>query len=171
MKTMPRLVAFACVLLSALPVQARLYETIQKIETRYGKPIKTVKPEYTATSAALYETNGFRIIVGFYKDSSCYEQFQKPDPKNPKTPLEISETERAAVLQANCPGCSWHGHAQETFSADGRSYYLTTYKLSNEFVTAVYDGDKKSFTIRSLVIDSLNGESEKKRQQENLKDF
>jgi hypothetical protein len=48
---------------------------------------------------------------------------------------------------------------------------LSTYKLSNEFVTAVYDGDKKLFTIRSLIIDTLNAESEKKRQQENLKGF
>jgi hypothetical protein len=158
-------------LLLAATSQARLFETVEQIESRYGKPIKPIKPEYTATSASLYETNGFRIIVGFYKDSSCYEQFQKPDPENPKTPLEISETERAALIQANCPGCSWHGHAQETFSPDGRSYYLSTYKLSNEFVTAVYDGDKKLFTIRSLIIDTLNAESEKKRQQENLKGF
>jgi hypothetical protein len=165
------LMPLACFLLLAATSQARLYETVEQIEARYGKAVKSVKPEFTATAARVYQKNGFRITVGFHNNGSCYEQFQKVDPKNPNAVLEISEAERDSLLQLNCNGCSGRAHAQETFSPDGRSYYLTTYKLSNELVTAVYDGDKKVFTIRSLIVDTENAEVEKKRQRENLKDF
>ena len=103
------LMPLACFLLLAATSQARLNETVQEIEARYGKVIKSVKPEYTATAARVYQKNGFRITVGFYNNGSCYEQFQKVDPKNPNAVLEISETERDSLLQLNCNGCSGKG--------------------------------------------------------------
>lgn len=158
-------------LLSAATAQARLDETVQQIEARYGKPLKGVVPENPATVAGLYEKNGFRITVGFYQNKVCYEKLQKVDPKNPNSFVEISETERDSLLQVNCNGCSWKGHAQETFSPDGRSYYVTTYKTANGPVSAIYDGDKKVFTVRSLVVEQQNSQIEKREQQENLKGF
>jgi len=160
-----------CFLVLSASAFARLDETVPDIEARYGKPLKGVKAESPATVAGLYEKNGLRITVGFCQNKSCYEQFQKPDPKNPNSYLELSETERSQLIDANCKGCGWHGHAEPMTTSDGRIYYLTTYKLSNELVSAVYDGDKKVFTIRSLVVEHQNAEIEKKRQQENLKGF
>ena len=158
-------------LLSAATAHARLDETVKEIEARYGKPLKGVKAESPATVAGLYEKNGLRITVGFCQDKSCYEQFRKIDPKNPNSYVELSETERSQLIDANCKGCSWHGHAEPMTASDGGIYYLSTYKLSNELVSAVYDGDKKVFTIRSLVVENQNAEIERKRQQENLKGF
>jgi hypothetical protein len=160
-----------CFLFLAVSAQARLGETVQEIENRYGKPLKGVKAETPASVAGVYEKNGFRIIVGFYQNKSYYEQISKIDPEKPSSCLEISEAARGSLLQLNCKGCSWKGHAQETFSPDGRSYYVTTYKPSSELVAAVYDGDKKVFTIRLLVVEKQNEADEQKRERENLKGF
>lgn len=166
-----RIVLLFCFLVLSTSAFARLDETVQEVEARYGKPLKGAKAESPATIAGLYEKNGLRITIGFCQDKSCYEQFQKIDPKNPKSYVELSETERSQLIDANCKGCGWHGHAEPMTASDGRMYYLTTYKLTNELVSAVYDDDKKVFTIRSLVEANQNAEIEKKRQLENLKGF
>src|SRR5437870_700320 len=105
MKTLLTTVTFACLVLTAFSVQARIDETVQEVEGRYGKAIKGIKPEGPATVAGLYQKNGFRIIVGFCQGKSYYELFQKLDPKNPNTFLEISQTEQIVLLKANCQGC------------------------------------------------------------------
>src|ERR1017187_9069927 len=90
-----------CFLLLAVPAHARLGETTEQIEARYGKPIKATKPESPATDAEVYEKNGFQITVGFYEGKSYYEQFRKIDPQKPNSFLEITETERNRLLKAN----------------------------------------------------------------------
>src|ERR1017187_1525179 len=160
-----------CFLLLSATAYARLDETVPEIEARYGKPLNGVKAESPATVAGVYEKNGLRITVGFCQNKSCYEQFQKPDPKNPNSYVELSETERSQLIDANCKGCAWHEHSEPLTASDGRIYYLSTYKLSNDLVSAINDGDKKVFTIRSLVVENQNAEIEKKRQQESLKGF
>ena len=56
-----------CLLLSAIPAYARLGETTEQIEARYGKPIQATKPESPATDAEVYEKNGFQITVGYFE--------------------------------------------------------------------------------------------------------
>src|SRR5664280_3485397 len=99
--------AFMFLLLLAIPAYARIDETVQEIQTSYGKPLKGIKPESPATVAGIYETNGFRIVVGFYRDKSYYEQFQKVYPKKTSLIQAITEDERVILLKANCKGCNW----------------------------------------------------------------
>jgi hypothetical protein len=109
--------------------------------------------------------------VGFYQNKSCYEQFQKIDPKNPNSLPAISETERDSLLQANSNGRYWKGEATEVFPSDRRSYYKTTYNRSDGLAKATYEDDKKVFAVRSLVVEKQDEENEKKRQRENLQGF
>src|ERR1039457_4135935 len=90
-----------CFLLLAVPAYARLDETTEQIQARYGKPLSDIKPESPATVARVYEKNGFRIAVGFYEGKSYYEQFRKIDPQKPNSFLEITQTEQNRLREAN----------------------------------------------------------------------
>jgi hypothetical protein len=159
-------------LLPVITAQARLDETIQEIETRYGKPLKGVNAESPATVAGVYEKNGFRITVGFYQNRAYYEKFQKVDPKKANSFLEISDTERSALLKANCKGCNWVGNVLEKrLLLEGRTVYETTYNRSDGLATSTYDTDSKTLVVRSLQVELQKQADEKKRQQENLKGF
>jgi hypothetical protein len=156
-----------CLLLVTTTAYARLGETVQEVETRYGKPLRNFKSESPATVAKVYEKNGFRIIVGFYQDKSYYEQFWKPDPKKPNSFLPISETERETLLRANCAGCQWEKNTP--IFTSGGDYYETTYNRSDGLVRATYDdgAGRLMFTIRSLQKEI----EDKQREKENLKGF
>jgi hypothetical protein len=141
-----------CFLLLAVPAHARLGETTQQIEARYGKPIRATKPESPATDAQVYEKNGFRITVGYYEGKSYYEQYQKIDPKNPNLPVEISETER-----------NWLAKANGLFPENDK--YISWDKLSEGRYTLF------ALTIRSLRVEKQREAEEKKWLEENLKEF
>ena len=144
-----------CFLLLAAPAFARLGETTEQIEARYGKSTKAAKPESPATDAKVYEKNGFRIAVGFYEGKSYYEQFRKIDPQKPNSFLEITETERNRLAKANAlVGYNPLQYVNRSF--DGRS-------------EAIYDS--QVFTIRSLRVENQKEADEKKREADKLKDF
>ena len=141
-----------CFLLLAVPACARLGETSEQIEARYGKPIKATKPESPATDAEVYEKNGFQITVGYYEGKSYYERFLKSDPENSKSFAEITETERNCIAKAN-------GLIPE------KNKYISWDRLSEGRYSQF------SLTIRSLRVEKQKEADEKKREEENLKDF
>jgi hypothetical protein len=195
MKALPRLVVLASFLLLGFPVQARLDETVQEIEARYGKVLKGVKAEYPATVAGLYQTNGFLITVGFYQNKSYYEQFQKIYPKKPNLIQPITEDERVILLKANCKRCDWKERNPVTEQREVKSakkdndilkqmfpehiqiiHYA--YDRSDGLAVAAYDDHSLTLVIRSLVVEKQQEEAkkkvedeEKKRQAEKLKGF
>ena len=148
-------------LLLAIPAYARLGETSEQIEARYGKPIKATKPESPATDAEVYEKNGFQIMVGYYEGKSYYEQFRKPEAKEPHYLQEITETERHYLLTAN--QFSWTNHMQ----TDKGTIWASDY--GKQPAEAVYGN--QVLTIRSLRVKKQREADEKKREEENLKDF
>jgi hypothetical protein len=147
-----------CLLLLTVPAYARLGETTQQIEARYGKPIKATKPESPATDAEVYEKNGFEITVGYYEGKSYYEEFRKPETKEPRHLQQITTTELNCLLKANQISASYSaGGAPETLrSNDGQ-------------VEANYRS--QVFTIRYLRFEKQKEADEKKREEDNLKDF
>lgn len=164
--------------LLALPATARIDETVQEIQTRYGKALKGVKAEYPVTVAGLYQKNDFQITVGFYQGKSYYEQFQKIDPKTRTPSLPISQTEQEALLKANCSGCNWTGHVNQSFRFGEGTLSETVYDRSDNQAKAIYSEKTKTLSIRSVVVEKQDEENkkareteEKKRQAENLKGF
>jgi hypothetical protein len=159
-------------LLSAATALGRLEETVQEIETRYGKALKGVVPESPATVAGLYEKNGFRITVGFFQNKVYYEKFQKIDPEKANSFLEISNMERESLLKANCKGCDWVGTVLEKHMIlENRIVYETTSIRSDGLARATYDTDSRILVVRSLQVEKQQEVDEKKREQENLKGF
>jgi hypothetical protein len=145
-------------LLLAAPAYARLGETTEQIEARYGKPTRAAKPESPATDAEVYEKNGFDITVGYYEGKSYYEEFRKPETKEPRHLQEITTTELNCLLKANqfSPSFSPLDRREKLWSNDGR-------------LEAVYAN--QVFTIRSMRVEKQKEADEKKRLEENLKDF
>lgn len=152
-----------------VPALARLGETPQQIEARYGKPLETAKPDSPATNAEVYAKNGFRIEVGFYEGKSYYEQFRRIDPQEPNSLLEITETEREWLLNANDAPYKGRWSSAVSPLQNGASQEEATYKHIDGWLVATYR--KRVFTIRSLRFEKQMEADEKKRQQENLKDF
>ena len=150
----PALLLF--LLFLTVPAYARLDETTEQIEARYGKPLSDIKPENPATAANVYEKNGFHITVGFYEGKSYYEQFRKIDPQKPNSFLEITETERNRLAKANDVVAYHPLQYVNRSDPHGRS-------------EAIYDS--QVFTIRSLRVEKQKEADEKKRLEENLKDF
>jgi hypothetical protein len=121
----------------------------------------------------VYENNGFRIEVGFYEGKYYYEQFRKLDPQNPNSLLEITETERNWLLGANeepLHGPSkWYRQILESPPQNGATHYKDVYEYDERNRKATYDW--KVLTIRSLQVENHKKADEKKRLEENLKDF
>lgn len=169
-----------CFLLLAIPAYARIGETVQEIQTRYGKALKGVKAEYPATVAGIYEKNGFSIIVGFYQNKSYYEQFKKIDLTKKAPALPIDQLEQETLLKANCSGCNWTGHVtgKEGFGGFSLGKHETVYDRSDGLAKATYNDKTMTLVIRSVMVENQDEENkkkreadEKKRQQEGLKDF
>ena len=149
-----------CFLLLAVPAYARIGETTQQIEARYGKSIETTRPKCPATVAELYDKNGFRIMVGFYEGKSYYEEFQKIDPEKPNSYLEITETERSWLLKANEKfRFSPLGSTMVT-AQDGTQHEEWRYVSLDRQAEAIYG--LKVFAIRSLRVEKQKEADEKK---------
>jgi hypothetical protein len=156
-----------CFLLLAAPAFARLGETTEQIEARYGKPTKTAKPESPATDAKVYEKNGFRITVGYYEGKSYYEQFGKPELKEPHYFQEITETERKWLAKAN--NLQPIGGYRMVTAQDGTQHEEWQYFSLDRQSEGTYA--LKVLTIRSLLVEKQIEANEKKREEDNLKDF
>jgi hypothetical protein len=155
-----------CFLLLAVPAHARLGETTQQIEARYGKPLSDIKPERPATDAKVYEKNGFRIAVGFYEGKSYYEQFQKPELKEPHYLQEITETERNCLAKANNLSPLGYNMVAAQDGTQHKEWRSISLDRQSEAIYAL-----KVITIRSLRVEKQKEADEKKQEEDNLKDF
>jgi hypothetical protein len=82
-----------------LHAQARLGETINQTEARYGKPVRTFTDE--GFPAMEFSFGGMKVTVDFLDGKSGQEQFAKPDEG------AFSDHEIALILQANAGGKDW----------------------------------------------------------------
>jgi len=159
------LVRVLCLMLFVPCCHARLGETIQQIEARYGKPLKGMATEYPATVAGVYAKPGFQIVVGFRQNKSYYEKIQKIDPQNPKAFADINAEEQVILLKANCSGCNWQGQPTAAVDVLGTTQFtVTTYNRSDGLAKAVYDTRTKVLTIRLLEVEKAD--EAKRKQQE-----
>lgn len=91
----------AALLMLSASTEARLGETPDQIEARYGKPKMTDKTADPRLVYSRYESRGFVIDVGFLDGKSQAEIFKKPPGE------QIHDSEVAALLQANSFGHKW----------------------------------------------------------------
>jgi hypothetical protein len=97
---------------------ARIGETIEQVDKRYGAPLETTKKN---GESRRYSFGGFTILVNFERGISQCEVYQKKDVSR------MTEAEIRGLLEANAGVSPWQGDADEgsdTYiyrSKDGRS--------------------------------------------------
>ena len=97
MKTASILAAVAITLTKA---HARVGETAQEIETRYGKPTGETK-RWGGDPRREYTYRGYRVLVSFHKDVCRAESYRKIPPS------PFLESEVTALLREHAAGSKW----------------------------------------------------------------
>jgi hypothetical protein len=103
MRTLYCLPTVACLVLGAMPVQARLGETEKEIEKRYGPNInlKLTPGESAREKEGSYSYKGFLIFVSFFDGKSHAERYTTGEPEG------LSDTQIDALLKANAGEDPW----------------------------------------------------------------
>lgn len=97
---------------------ARIGETTEQVDRRYGAPLETTKDK---GESRRYSFRGFTVLVNFERGISQCEVYQKKDISR------MTEAEIKGLLGANAGGSAWRDDADEgsdTYiyrSKDGRS--------------------------------------------------
>ena len=87
------------------PVFARIGETVEQLNKRYGKPSETVRE---ALETRRYLFHGFTIVVGLENGVSQCEVYRKEDDSR------MTESEILGLLQANSGPSEWIYEAKES---------------------------------------------------------
>jgi hypothetical protein len=162
-----------CALLScalALPCHARLGETAEECEARYGAPTmtkdapKTIDAPGATTSA--YEKAGLRIIATIYQGKVGSIFFEKIKENALGKSVEFSNAEVSALLEANGGGNEWTpvSPLQAGFGNKG-------WLLEDGSAMALLVGFENRLIFTSMELSRIQEENKRKRQQENLEDF
>ena len=126
---MKRILILIIVLITANQLYARLGETEEQIEARYGKPFKVSKVSNDLTEK-IFKSKGFWVMVSFTKGISHGEYYRKLD----KTELAFNEI--AIFLKANSNGQEWivisETISQKEWSNKAKDTIATWGKFSND---------------------------------------
>ena len=100
MKT--KLIFMACMAVASHPAQARLGETVEECEARYGKPDMVLDPETsplvpTGVWRRDYTSEGYQVMVYFLNNRSGEERFYKMNDPEGKMPV----ADRDGILVKN----------------------------------------------------------------------
>jgi hypothetical protein len=116
------IVAFAN--LCAIPAQARLGESLSRIEARYGIPVQIENGTCARAFQCTYKHAGITIVVHFLDEKSQYESYSSDNGE----PMDEAELQR--LLEANRRGGKW------TLKKDSGS--SKQWDLNSGEVTATY---------------------------------
>jgi|SRR2546423_6488578 len=116
MKALITTITAGCILLSQHHSWARLGESRDEVEARYGSPVRTIQSAPDRVTGRLYDFNGFLITVMFLDGKSQLEEYAKKD----KTKLTEDDVEK--LLQANSGGRTWQRTDKPT--SDVRTWQL-----------------------------------------------
>ena len=90
---------FGCLVIGCTVALARIGETEEQCDERYGKPFAVSEDKVERT----YKKGEFHMRAQFHDGKCDLIMFAKPD----GTPQEISESERDVLMKANGGGREW----------------------------------------------------------------
>ncbi|GEP46400.1 hypothetical protein [Brevifollis gellanilyticus] len=98
----------ALLLLSVLislssPALARIGETREQCEARYGKPVRNKEEEQTVH----YEKAGYHIVCEFYEGKCEDISFNHVAQEGEGKPLPLSDNEVKVLMESNSGGIPW----------------------------------------------------------------
>jgi len=98
---MKRILILILVLVTVNQLYARLGETEEQIEGRYGKAVQTAPSNIESINEGVYEKNGYKIIVSFLNGKSCCEFFFHVPHRR------FTKSEFQSLLDINTLGSKW----------------------------------------------------------------
>ncbi|RYD67686.1 MAG: hypothetical protein EOP83_02325 [Verrucomicrobiaceae bacterium] len=123
-------------LVSALPASARLGETRDECDKRYGIPVKTLEG-----GGIVYAKAGLHIVATFWNSKVSHIMVCKVERDALNTPKELSQNEIEILLKANDGGSEWKKSEALAFMrsqwerADGKAVAL--YKQTDNYLTII----------------------------------
>jgi acyl-CoA synthetase (AMP-forming)/AMP-acid ligase II len=176
MKKSQRLLTYAMSVMLCSTGWARLGETPEQCEERYGTAIavddadKAFDPR--GATIALYEKAGLEIFVTFYRGSAVLLTFKRLH-KNALGNLDLSPTEVASLLNANAAGKEWGsvvwgrwGLPENNVTRSGNEPHCY---LTDGAATAVYEDGMLKIVNRGY--DALQKAAREDSEQKNLEEF
>jgi hypothetical protein len=151
-------IAIAFFLLVA-PAFARIGETEQQIEKRYGKSTLTVSTGNEPLQK-VYQSSGLNITVTYLDGVSQREIFTKQDGS------ELSKNEIAILLEANTAGSKWIEDPTATSLAG-----MQGWKLESGGRTAAFSRDKTRLVITTDLVQKVFNQCKAEDEKEKLKGF
>jgi hypothetical protein len=151
-------IAIAFFLLVA-PAFARIGETEQQIEKRYGKSTLTVSTGNEPLQK-VYQSSGLNITVTYLDGLSQREIFTKQDGS------ELSKNEIAILLEANTAGSKWIEDPTATSLAG-----MQGWKLESGGRTAAFSRDKTRLVITTDLVQKVFNQCKAEDEKEKLKGF
>jgi hypothetical protein len=151
-------IAIAFFLLVA-PAFARIGETEQQIENRYGKSTLTVSTGNEPLQK-VYQSSGLNITVTYLDGVSQREIFTKQDGS------ELSKNEIAILLEANTAGSKWIEDPTATSLAG-----MQGWKLELGGRTAAFSRDKTRLVITTDLVQKVFNQRKAEDEKEKLKGF
>lgn len=148
----------ATLLLATSNVFARIGETEEQIEKRYGKPVRTLS-QPNEPLERLYVFAGMNVIVTFINNVSQREFYSKKDKST------LSDTEIEVLLAANSAGSEWIEDPVARM-AGGKGW-----KLNSGERTAMCHVPAKALGIWAAEGEKITKEREAKAAKEKLNGF
>ncbi len=105
-------------LLCASPALARIGETPEQCEARYGKPARQLVQKEDVT--VWYEKAGYEIMCVFFEGRCDMVDFSKLEKSASGRPLPLTASEVKVLLESNTAGKAWvqtGSNAQKGYSA------------------------------------------------------
>jgi hypothetical protein len=153
---------FVAVALSLLvsPTFARIGETEQQIEVRYGKSTLTVSTGNEPLQK-VYQASGLNITVTYIDGVSQREIFIKQHGSS-----ELTKNEIAILLEANAAGSKWIEDPIATSLAG-----MQGWKLKSGGRTAAFSRDKTRLVITTDIVQKAFNQRKAEDEKEKLKGF
>src|ERR1700757_2739188 len=138
---------------------ARIGETEQQIEKRYGKSSLTVSTGNEPLQK-VYQSSGLNITVTYLDGVSQREIFTKQDGS------ELSKNEIAILLEANAAGSKWIEDPTATALAG-----MQGWKLESGGRTAAFSRDNTRLVITTDLVQKVFTQRKAEDEKEKLKGF
>ena len=141
-------------LLVASNAFARIGETENEIEARYGKPFTADSRDFNGYRLVIFRTSGMQIGVAFRDGKSAAEFYSKQDSS------DISANEIQVILAANAAGGKWT-----------KAPAVPMWTLDSTGCVATLSANGRTLTVFTKGFINISAAEREKAEKEKLKSF
>jgi hypothetical protein len=172
MKSLQRILCCALAVALSSTGWARLGETLEQCEARYGPASRTVDAlasfNTPGTIACTFSKAGYKIVVALHDGKAGVIFYEKEEQGTLGKPVDISQTEVESLLESNGWGKSW-----QTVPAHeaGWNFADKAWLLEDKSVLAVHDKSNHRLIFTSSEFIEVQSKNRAAKEQKNLEGF